>query len=783
MARPVTLFTGQWADLPLTELAAKAGAWGFDGLELACWGDHFDVDAALADDAYCRAAPRAARAPRPERLDDRQPPRRARPSATRIDARHQGVVPPDVWGDGDPEGVRQRAAEKLKDTARAAARFGVTTVTGFTGSPIWHMLYSFPPNDFAEIERGYEEFAERFSPIIDVFDAEGVKFALEVHPTEIAYDFVTTRKTLDALDNREGFGINFDPWHFAHQFLDSAAFVTEFADRIYHVHVKDSIKRLDGRRSILGWHLNFGEEARGWDFVSPGHGDVDFEELFRALNRIGYQGPLSIEWEDSGMDRDWGAPDALAFVRATDFSPSTVAFDAAFERVVALGASRTAGDRRCARASPSPRAAGWRRRTARWMSRCWRRISAPVDARRDLLDQLRLQHLEDPAGERQQQLVAGRLGEDLVEALVGVVERRRPRLVLGGLVDRGLQRRRGLLGRVGRRQAGQRHLEEHARVQQLAERDGLGREHHRDRLGDVAAHALARRAGDEDAARAAAADADQVRGGEQPQALAQRRARDAELRRELLLGADPVARLQPFALEIAPDLERDLMARVDARGRETRARELGGGHRRPSYAQRKDQIISRSAATPPPMKPSAIVEQLAQRLVAARRARVGLHQRDRRGLAGDPGQRASRRAPPSSSANACGEHVGQRAHVAALERPQLGVAWRSPLTQAREVRPVRDPARTVRAGDVVLQRRPHRAPMRHDGEHFRARFALREPRRAGARSRRVRLEDDHFLAREVRRDRARGDLRGLARSPTASSPRSRRARTTRGRRG
>ena len=220
----------------------------------------------------------------------------------------------------------------MKDTARAAARLGVTTVTGFTGSPIWHMLYSFPPNDFAEIERGYEEFAERWSPIIDVFDAEGVKFALEVHPTEIAYDFVTTRKTLDALDNREGFGINFDPSHFEHQFLDSAAFVTEFADRIYHVHVKDSIKRLDGRRSILGGHLNFGEEARGWDFVSPGHGDVDFEDIFRALNRIGYQGPLSIEWEDSGMDRDWGAPDALAFVRATDFSPSTVAFDAAFER-------------------------------------------------------------------------------------------------------------------------------------------------------------------------------------------------------------------------------------------------------------------------------------------------------------------------------------------------------------------------------------------------------------------------------------------------------------------
>src|SRR3954470_23540252 len=330
MARPVTLFTGQWADLPVAELAAKCGEWGFDGLELACWGDHFDVAEALREPGYATGV---------RALLERSglgcwavgQHLVGQAVCDPIDDRHRAVLPPDVWGDGDGQGVWRRAAERLADTARAAAQFGVEVVTGFTGSPIWHLLYSFPPNDFAAVERGYEQFAERFSPILDVFDTEGVRFALEVHPTEIAYDFPTTRKTLAALDHREGFGINFDPSPFEHQFLDSAAFVTEFADRIYHVHVKDSIKRLDGRRSILGGHLNFGEEDRGWDFVSPGHGDVDFEALFRTLNRIGYEGPLSIEWEDSGMDRDWGAPDALAYVRATDFAPSSVAFDAAFE--------------------------------------------------------------------------------------------------------------------------------------------------------------------------------------------------------------------------------------------------------------------------------------------------------------------------------------------------------------------------------------------------------------------------------------------------------------------
>jgi sugar phosphate isomerase/epimerase len=330
MGREITLFTGQWADLTLDELAAKSAAWGFDGLELACWGDHFEVDRALSEPDYVKG--------RRELLE-----RHGlgcwsignhlvgQAVCDPIDERHRAVLAPEVWGDGDPEGVRRRAAERMIDTARAAAQFGVPVVTGFTGSSIWHMLYSFPPNDWAAIDRGYQDFAERWGPIIDVFDAEGVKFALEVHPTEIAYDFATTRRTLDAIDRRGGFGINLDPSHFIPQFLDPAAFAMEFADRIYHFHVKDSRRLLDGRRSILGSHIDFGEPDRGWTFVSPGHGDVDFELLFRALNRIGYDGPLSVEWEDSGMDREWGAPDAVQFLRRTHFAPSSVAFDAAFQ--------------------------------------------------------------------------------------------------------------------------------------------------------------------------------------------------------------------------------------------------------------------------------------------------------------------------------------------------------------------------------------------------------------------------------------------------------------------
>ena len=330
MPRPVTLFTGQFADLPLETLAHKAAGWGFDGLELACWGDHFEVDKALADDGYVR---------RKRELLERYGLQCVAISCHLvgqavadkiIDERHQGILPSRIWGDGDPEGVRQRAAEEIKNTARAAAAFGVKIVNGFTGSPIWHVLAMFPPVPPEMIEAGYREFADRWNPILDVFDEVGVKFGLEVHPSEIAYDFWTTKRTLEVLDHRPAFGLNFDPSHLHWQMVDPVAFVHEFHDRIYHMHVKESIRLLDGRNGILGSHLFFGDHRRGWDFVSPGRGGVPFERVFRALNAIGYDGPFSIEWEDNGMNREQGAPEALALVRRLDITPSEVAFDAAF---------------------------------------------------------------------------------------------------------------------------------------------------------------------------------------------------------------------------------------------------------------------------------------------------------------------------------------------------------------------------------------------------------------------------------------------------------------------
>jgi len=332
MQRSVTLFTGQWADLPISAMAEKAAGFGFDGLELACWGDHFEVSKAAGEggEEYCRSIREllAGHGLGCWAISNHLV---GQAVCDPIDARHESILPGSVWGDGEAEGVRARAAEEMKRTVRAAARLGVGVVNGFTGSSIWHKLYFFPPTSDAEIGAGFDDFAAKWGPILDVCKEVGVRFALEVHPTEIAYDIHTAARALEAIGHHESFGFNFDPSHLIWQGIDPARFIDRFPDRIFHVHMKDAATRLDGESSILSSHLAFGDARRGWDFRSVGRGDVNFEEIIRSLNRAGYAGPLSVEWEDSAMDREYGAAESCEFTRALDFPSNARAFDASFE--------------------------------------------------------------------------------------------------------------------------------------------------------------------------------------------------------------------------------------------------------------------------------------------------------------------------------------------------------------------------------------------------------------------------------------------------------------------
>lgn len=329
MSRPVTLVSGQWADLPFETFCEKAGRMGFDGVEIASWGDHMDARRAAADREYV--------AGRKEVLE------RNKLKAWALqghlagqcvgdpwDPRLDGFAPPEVKG--RPEAIVEWAVQEMKAIARAARAMGCPVVTGFMGSPIWRYWYSFPQTSESMIADAYAEIVRKWTPILDEFDECGVRFALEVHPTEIAFDYYTAGRLLEAFGGRKTLGFNFDPSHLLWQGMRPELFLRDYADRIYHVHMKDVAVRPDGRAGILGSHLPFGDLRRGWNFVSLGRGDVDFDAIVRELNAAGYTGPLSVEWEDAGMDREHGAAESLAYVRRIDFPSSLRAFDAAMRK-------------------------------------------------------------------------------------------------------------------------------------------------------------------------------------------------------------------------------------------------------------------------------------------------------------------------------------------------------------------------------------------------------------------------------------------------------------------
>lgn len=344
MSRPVTLFTGQWADMPFETICAKAAEFGYDGIELACWGDHFDVQQANGKASYVKG--------RWEILKDHGLTAYAisahlvgQAICDHIDERHKLIIPDYVWGDGDPEGVRKRAAKEMIATAKACRKFVdanpdkkgkkdpfPAVVNGFTGSSIWHSIYAFPPTDQAYWQKGFDDFAKRFTPILNAFDKVNVNFGLEVHPTEIAFDIASAQRAIDAVKGHKRFGFNYDPSHLGYQGVDYVKFIYDFGKRIFHVHMKDvQWGKGNGDVGVFGGHTTFADPRRNWDFRSLGHGDVDFEQIICALNDTGYRGPLSVEWEDSRMDREYGAAEAADYVRDVDFPQSQLAFDAQFD--------------------------------------------------------------------------------------------------------------------------------------------------------------------------------------------------------------------------------------------------------------------------------------------------------------------------------------------------------------------------------------------------------------------------------------------------------------------
>lgn len=326
--RPITLFTGQFADIPFDEMCAATAKMGYEGLELATWGNHVNAAKAAQDKSYAKE------------LKDHLKNNNlgvwaisAHLSGQLVgdvyDKRHNGFAPSNVAD--DEKAMRAWAIQEVKYTIQAAKNLDINIITGFLGSPIWNYWYSFPQTSEEMIEEGFATIVERWTPLFDEMDKNGIKFALEVHPTEIAFDYYTFDRLLKAFEGRKTLGMNFDPSHLLWQGMKPHLMIGALPDRVYHVHIKDASVTLDGLNGILGSHIEFGDTRRGWNFRSPGRGDVDFGAIIRELNQAGYDGPLSVEWEDSGMERMRGASEACDFAKHININPAAGAFDDALK--------------------------------------------------------------------------------------------------------------------------------------------------------------------------------------------------------------------------------------------------------------------------------------------------------------------------------------------------------------------------------------------------------------------------------------------------------------------
>ena len=328
MRRKINICTGQFGDMPLEALCETMGKIGYDGFEIATQA-HVDVHKAVSSEDYARQWQGALEKHGME-AGALSAHLTGQCVGDRYDSRLDNFAP-DKYA-GRPEDIRKWAIDEMKATAHAARRLGIGVVSCFLGSPIWAFWYSFPQTPRSMVDEGFAQIRELWTPIFDEYDACGVKLALEVHPSEIAFDYYTTKRLMDEIDWRPTLGLNFDPSHLLWQGVDPQVFLADFAHRIYHVHMKDVKLSKDPRAGILGSHIEFGDTRRGWNFVSLGHGDVDFDGIVRQLNQDGYDGPLCVEWEDSGMDRVFGATEAFEYLRRVNYEPSALRFDAALKK-------------------------------------------------------------------------------------------------------------------------------------------------------------------------------------------------------------------------------------------------------------------------------------------------------------------------------------------------------------------------------------------------------------------------------------------------------------------
>jgi len=306
----IGIFSLPYNDMLLGEFLDFAAGFGYEAVEISAHKDsrHIDINNVLAGGAKKIKEEVAARSLTISALTNHF-------EGMLVMGPHDETT--DAWAlSSDAESKIKFGTDRIIKTAQAASELGVNVVVGFIGSNVWGKWYSFPPKNEQLYQREWEVFAERWNPILDKFKEYGVKFALEVMASQMAYNIETCEQALKALDYREEFGFNFEPGHMVWQLIDPVIFVKRFKDRIYYCHAKDGELQPDcvGTSGVApngAWVRS----DRGFRFRTPGWGDSNWRRIVSALVESGYDYVLSYEHEDPIMSREDGAEKCIEFLK------------------------------------------------------------------------------------------------------------------------------------------------------------------------------------------------------------------------------------------------------------------------------------------------------------------------------------------------------------------------------------------------------------------------------------------------------------------------------------
>ncbi len=231
-----------------------------------------------------------------------------------------------------PEAVRNNptartawAVKQLEYAAKASRNLGLDAHATFSGALLWHTVYPWPQRPAGLVETGFTELANRWLPILNKFDEQGVDLCYEIHPGEDLHDGVSYEMFLEKVNNHKRANLLYDPSHFVLQSLDYLAYIDFYHERIKMFHVKDAEFNPTGKQGVYGGYQNWIDRAGR--FRSLGDGQVDFKSIFSKLAAYNYQGWAVMEWECAIKHPEVGAAEGAVYIKNHIIKVTEKAFD------------------------------------------------------------------------------------------------------------------------------------------------------------------------------------------------------------------------------------------------------------------------------------------------------------------------------------------------------------------------------------------------------------------------------------------------------------------------